>query len=333
MKNSVVLLTGPLRLEVVTTDLPGVPEGWVRVRYIYCGLCGSDRSKYLGRDGQSFPMSVGHEFVAEVEQIGAGVQGLDVGDLVTSDLNHRCGRCDHCQANRSHLCRQGQVGLFTNRALAARGDIHAGYLMPLGSSAAPHLTLAEPLSCALHALDWAEVRPEDRILVIGAGGLGSCLSFALVEEASTTFDVAELDDARRAVIAAAFGSRGCALVEPDGEYDIVFDVSGTAEGIAAGCRHVRAGGRFCTLSHLPRAGGAPFLLDALSRRDVTFTVSYLNGAPQTLHRSISMLQQRWADRWDPLVQLVPFESLDDAFAGRLARVGSRMVVDVGAAFL
>src|SRR5712691_11746205 len=90
-------LIAPRQLERRVVVLPPPPEGWARIRFHYCGLCGSDLAQYEGRRSISYPRFIGHEFVATVEAVSPSVAGIGAGDLVLSDLNYRCGSCYQCK--------------------------------------------------------------------------------------------------------------------------------------------------------------------------------------------------------------------------------------------
>jgi threonine dehydrogenase-like Zn-dependent dehydrogenase len=329
LKGSQWFLDAPQCLAVRQASEASLAAGWVRMRFLFCGICGSDLSAYEGRREIEYPRSLGHEFIAEVVEIGDGVDGFAPGDLVTSDLNYRCGACDQCLAGRSHLCREGQTAHFSNRAFAVTGDILAGSLTSVPFPASPQLALIEPLSCVLHALDWARLTPDANVLVIGTGGLGLCLALALsAERPDHPFAVDDLRPERLAHIAGA-----CPLAQPIAtsavtEYDVVFDLSGTEDGLRAATDRVIRGGRLCTMSHLDGYATADFLLAALTRRDVTFTVSYLNGERTNLARAASLIGERWTPAWDATIETVPFDALQDAFARRRLSPACKTIVRI-----
>jgi threonine dehydrogenase-like Zn-dependent dehydrogenase len=314
---SYFVLAGPGEVACRTMEVGNLEPQHVRVRFLYCGLCGSDMSRFEGRRDVAYPVSIGHEFIAEVVEAGQAVSGLQPGVLVTSDLNYRCGRCSQCRARRSHLCEQGQIGLFSNRGFAEYGDLDASYLLRVHGPARKGLALAEPLSCVLHARDWADPRNGDRVLIVGAGGLGVCMSFALsTRSVPIPFDITDVMPARLAAIDAVISPNGNGVAEVRGKYDIVFDLSGTEAGLLRACDTVRAGGRLCSMSHIEGATAGSFLLRCLTRKDVTFTVSYLNGERDTLRTAADLLARRWAPRWDALLEIVPLADLQGAFERR-----------------
>lgn len=322
-------LVAPRTLRAEERDLGELPPDWVRLRFLYCGLCGSDLSQFAGRPDASYPVTVGHEFVAEVVEVGAVVELLKRGDIVSSDLNYRCGSCDHCGAGRSHLCRMGQQGLFTNRAFSDFGDIEASYLIRLDSPPAKHLALSEPLSCVLHAKAWASLGPNDRVLVVGAGGIGMCMAFALCRQRPAhSFEITDVMPERLSLIGRAISPSGRAVDKPDGEYDVVFDLSGTEDGLRRSCAYVRAGGRICSMSHPNGDQVSPFLVSTILREDITFTVSYLNGEPVRLQQAARLLEREWDEAWDELLELLPLDRLQEAYENRPQSPWCKTIIDV-----
>ena len=325
-------LVAPQTLRIEERELGELHLGWVRLRFLYCGLCGSDLSQFAGRPDGAYPVSVGHEFVAEVVAAGAGVDLIGPGDIVSSDLNYRCGSCDHCEAGRSHLCRVGQQGLFSNRAFSDFGDIEASYLVRLDGPPAKHLALCEPLSCVLHAKEWASLRRDDRVLVVGAGSIGTCMAFALSRQRPAHgFEITDVMPERLSRIAASISPTGHAVTDPEGEYDVVFDLSGTEDGLRSACAHTRAGGRICSMSHPTGDQVSPFLVYTILREDITFTVSYLNGEPIRLQEAARLLEREWDERWDSLIELLPLSRLQEAYENRPRSPWCKTIIDVAGA--
>jgi len=322
-------LEAPRRLGLRSRCLSALEAGWVRVRFAYCGVCGSDVSKFEGCRTVAYPMTLGHEFVGEVIAVGAGVDGLTPGDVVTSDLNYRCRTCDQCRAQRSHLCRNAGVVRFTNRAFARFADIHSSYLVRVAAPPDLRLAFTEPLSCMLHAERWAAPCAGERILVVGAGGLGLCISFALcVASSSLPFEVIEPIAGRLARVGKAIRPIGSAVASPQGEYDVVFDVSGRPAGLRTAVEAVRSGGRVCSMSHLDGHESSDFLLRALTRRDVAFKVSYLNGERANIERAAHLLTEHWDERWTAAVEVVPFDEVPRTFATRPTSPWCKTIVRV-----
>lgn len=322
-------LTAPRTLERRLLAREALPADWVRVRVAYASICGSDLSKFEGRRSIAYPTTLGHEFVGVVEEVGEAVSSFQPGDVVTSDLNHRCGRCYQCQAGRSHLCVDGQVGRFSNRAFSSSLSILESYLFKVNAPPSPQFALAEPLSCVIHAKQWAQISGNDRVLIIGAGGLGLCMSIALTAQwGPRFFAVTDRNQARLGRVQQILGHDPSAIEPERHTYSVVFDLSGSAEGLRAATQFVEPGGRLCTMSHLDGISSADFLLESLTRRDITFTVSYLNGEPEKFCEAVSMLAGEWGDQWDSALEIVPIADLDLAFQERRTSHFNKTIIDV-----
>ncbi len=114
---------GDIRVDDVPE--PAVRPGTVAVQVEWCGICGTDLHEYLegpifvptpqtphALTGESLPIVLGHEFAGVVAEMGAGVDGLSVGDRVAVEPYVVCGRCDACSRDRYNVCQSlGFVGL------------------------------------------------------------------------------------------------------------------------------------------------------------------------------------------------------------------------------
>ena len=63
--NNVAVFTAPQTINIESKPLPDIPPDYVRIKYLYCGICGGDYSTFLGRRTR-YPITLGHEFVGEI---------------------------------------------------------------------------------------------------------------------------------------------------------------------------------------------------------------------------------------------------------------------------
>ena len=124
---------GPLVVEEVDLDGPG--PGELLVRITAAGLCHSDLSAITGDRPRTMPAVIGHEAAGVVEEVGAGVDGLAVGDQVVMVFVASCGQCEFCGSGRPNLCQSSwsarsagtlQTGSRRLRSTAGRCTTTAG---------------------------------------------------------------------------------------------------------------------------------------------------------------------------------------------------------------
>lgn len=164
-------------LEPFEYILPDLGPEQVDIRVEYCGICHSDLSMLRNEWGlSSYPIVPGHEVVGRVEEVGSMVKSLKPGDRVGLGwFSGSCMTCPQCIGGDQNLCGQGE-GTIVGRhgGFADRVRTHWIWATPL-PDALPGET-AGPLFCGgitvFSPILEFDVRPTDRVGVIGIGGLG-----------------------------------------------------------------------------------------------------------------------------------------------------------------
>lgn len=95
----------PIQIETLNLDPPG--HGEVLIKIKAASLCHSDLSVVNGSRPRPLPMALGHEASGIVEQVGEGVDDLEVGDHIVCVFVPSCGHCLPCQEGRPALCEEG----------------------------------------------------------------------------------------------------------------------------------------------------------------------------------------------------------------------------------
>lgn len=165
------------RFQRIEYDPGGLGPDQVEIDVIACGLCHSDLSMVDNEWGDSeYPLVPGHEVVGRIGQIGSNVKHLKIGDTV--GLGWFSGSCQTC-----HACLRGDHNLCTHAEQTIVGH-HGGFADKVRCQAIWATPLpagldvmkAGPLLCAgitvFNPLVQYDVRPTQRVGVIGIGGLG-----------------------------------------------------------------------------------------------------------------------------------------------------------------
>jgi threonine dehydrogenase-like Zn-dependent dehydrogenase len=176
------ILTGPREFEVRDIDAPTAHAGTVIIDVHRAGVCGTDlefftgEMQYLHEGHAEFPMRLGHEWMGTVSVVGEGVDPSWIGRRVTGDTMLGCGTCRRCQHGNQHVCESrfevGIRGGFPG-ALAEQLSMPVSALHPLPDAVDDVLgALVEPGGNALRSVWAANLRPGDRLLVLGPGTIG-----------------------------------------------------------------------------------------------------------------------------------------------------------------
>lgn len=173
-KMSAALFGGPRSMEVKEIEVPAVEPGGVLVRVVQCGICGSDLHFYRGELPLGPGACMGHEMGAEVAEVGTGVDGLQPGDRVCVEPLLVCGRCRYCRSGEYQRCSSRQlIGVTVPGGFARYLQVPAYCVYRLPDAVDFEVgSLIEPLAVAVHGLRLAGLALGERVLVLGAGGIG-----------------------------------------------------------------------------------------------------------------------------------------------------------------
>ncbi len=167
-------LVGKQQLQFVEVDRPRASASEVLLRIKKVGICGTDLHLYHGGMDASLPLIMGHEFVGVVEQVGAGVQTVQIGQMVVAEHVIGCGHCEYCIGGRKNLCLTPTVlGLHRAGALAEYMVVPAELVYPLPKGLTyDQGVLVEPLSIALYGVRKAGAIIGRSVAVVGQGPIG-----------------------------------------------------------------------------------------------------------------------------------------------------------------
>ena len=136
-------------LEWTELDDPQPGPGEIRIKVSACAVCRTDLHVVDGElPNPKLPIIPGHEIVGRIDMIGAGVEGLRLGERVGVPwLAHTCGVCPYCMGHQENLCdRPLFTGFTRNGGFATATIADARFAFPLGE-VGDDVALA-PLLCA-----------------------------------------------------------------------------------------------------------------------------------------------------------------------------------------
>ena len=148
----------------------------VLVKIEACGICGTDLNILAVPPAHkaNTGIAIGHEGIGVVQEVGAGVNGLQPGDRVVIAPRLTCGKCAYCRRGLDNQCTNYQtIGTTIDGAFAPflaapeRAFFKISPAVPRDEAA-----LFEPLSCVVGAVKRAPMQAGDNVLVIGGGPMG-----------------------------------------------------------------------------------------------------------------------------------------------------------------
>ncbi len=316
-------------IEIHEVPVPSAGPGEILLKVKRAGVCGTDLHIYLwDRWSQGRvrpPVTLGHEFVGEVVELGAGVTNVSLGALVSCESHVVCHTCTACRTNLAHVCENTRtLGIDINGGFAEYVTVPAVNAWPVPTGIPLEVAaVMEPCGNAVHTAFAGELSG-CTIAVTGCGPIG-LFAIGVARAAGATCVIASdvspyrLDLARRmkadAVIDVSredFVQRVQELTHGRG-LDGVLEMSGNPKAMRDGLAAMRMGGRLSLLG-LPTE---PFDLDW--NRLVIFKGITLHG----------IVGRRMYETWDQLDQLLrsgrldltpaithtmPMEQFDDAIA-------------------
>lgn len=165
------------KLELIEVDLPPLGPKDVKIKVAFCGVCHSDLSMLNNEWGFSqYPLVAGHEVVGEIVAVGDRVSPAKVGQVV--GLGWQAGYCENCfscDTGDHNLCSSAQptiAGRHGGFAEFVQANEKSVVAIPQGID----LKSAGPLFCGgitvFNPLVQFNIKPTDKVAVIGIGGLG-----------------------------------------------------------------------------------------------------------------------------------------------------------------
>ncbi len=165
-----------LWMEDVPVPEVGVNDVLIKVKKV--AICGTDLHIYKwdawSQKTLKTPMTIGHEYVGEIVDMGAGVRNLQIGDRVTGEGHIACGHCRNCRRGKKHVC-QNTIGVGVNRdgAFAEYLCIPAENVVKLDPRIPDDMAaIMDPFGNATHTALSFPLLGED-VLITGAGLIGT----------------------------------------------------------------------------------------------------------------------------------------------------------------
>ncbi|HEX2153202.1 MAG TPA: L-threonine 3-dehydrogenase [Acidimicrobiia bacterium] len=238
--------------------LPDVGDDEVLIRVGKTSICGTDLHIHAwddwARSTIPVPMVVGHEFMGEITEVGAKVEGLKVGERVSGEGHITCRHCRNCRAGRREFCHNHTaVGVSRPGAFAEFLALPAENVFPVPDHISDDVAaVLDPLGNATHTALAFDVVGED-VLITGAGPIG-VMAAAIVRHIGARYVVITDVNRFRLELASRMGVDRAVDVTATPLDDVMADL-GMLEGFDVGLEMSGAESAFNQLLDVMNHGG------------------------------------------------------------------------------
>jgi len=351
--------------EDISVQAPGPNE--VRVKLGASGVCHSDLSVMNGTIPLPTPIVLGHEGAGTVIEVGDGVTRVAVGDHVVLSFVPNCQECYYCRRGQGYLCEKSAMqaagGMLdgTTRLSSSEGPLHQMACLGTFSeeTIVPDISVVKipddiPLKVAAligcgvltgvgAALNTADIRDGDSVVVIGCGGVGlNVIQGAKVAGASTIIAIDMFES--KLAMAKQFGATDVIKADDGDPVAKVLELTG-GRGADTSFEVIGLGATMEQAINTTRNGGEVVLvgvprLDVFLNLNAAFTFLYLaktvkgcwygsSNVNQDVPKLLELYQSGKLDLEDLISREIAVEDVNDAFDAMQSGEVARSVITYG----
>ena len=246
--------------------VPEVGHNDVKIKIRKTAICGTDVHIYQWNEWAQHTIPVGitagHEYVGEVVEVGDGVEGFHVGDLVSGEGHITCGKCRNCLEGHKENCKDAKgVGVNRNGAFAEYLVIPSSNVWPCNPEIPEEMyAIFDPFGNATHAALSYDMLGED-VLITGAGPIGIMASAIAKFSGARNVVVTDLNNYRLDLAKKLGATRAVDLkteklsdvmkeIGMTEGFDIGLEMSGSEPGLADMIHNMKHGGKIALLGIL-----------------------------------------------------------------------------------
>jgi len=251
--------------------MPSVGPKDILIKVKKTAICGTDVHIYKwdawSQRTIKTPMTIGHEFVGEIVEMGKEVVGWKIGERVSAEGHIVCGECRACKAGKRHLCPNTRgVGVNRDGCFAEYVCVPATNAWRVHPAVSDDIAaIFDPYGNATHTALSFDMVGED-VLITGAGPIG-CMAAAICRHnGARNVVITDVNDYRLR-LAKTLGADKTVNVATEklesvmeelgmvGGFDVGLEMSGSPQAFAQMLSHMYNGGRVALLGLMPNGTG------------------------------------------------------------------------------
>ncbi|MCP1386284.1 zinc-binding alcohol dehydrogenase family protein [Runella salmonicolor] len=318
-----IVLEQPEVLKKIELEAPQPPApNDVLLKIKRLGVCGTDLHAYKGNQPFfSYPRILGHEIAAEVIALGENVSHLKIGD--------RCAVMPYRNKEIDQAVRRGKtncgstlsvLGVHEDGAMQEYISYPAQQVFPANELSLDQIAMIEPLAIGSHAVERADIQPDDIVLVVGAGPIGiGTVAMALLKAAKVL--VLDMNQNRLDYIAEKFPSVACIKLNDAVENSlkevlngdlptVILDATGNKESMQKCFEYVAQGG---TIVYIGLFIGDVVFHDPLFHRKEITLKSSRNAVATDFTKLIRLLKAGLVNIDGYITHRLTFDTLHETF--------------------
>ena len=319
-----VSISGAKSLVLKEKDVPVSKDGSVIIEVKSCGICGSDI--HYWDSGEPVGLVMGHEFSGVVVDHGSR-KDLEKGDRVTGLPISPCGKCEACKSGNVQYCADTwseAVGLaLTNPGgyaeyTSCRPDMVRKIPGNVSFDAA---CMVEPSAVALHAVNLANIKIGDSVLIVGGGIIG-LMSAEFAKMAGASYVAILETNKKRGKKAVSFGKINeyfdatkedvisVLMTKTNGGFDKVIECCGNSPAVSEALLAVEPGGTVVLVgvSNVPVT--VPLVIGVMREVTIQGAIAY---TPEEFDTCLKLIANKKINVTKYIDDLVPLEAAQESF--------------------
>ena len=250
-------------LQLIRVTKPKPKMGEVLIKIHKTAICGTDVHIYnwdkWSQETIIPPLTIGHEYVGEIAELGEGVNEYKIGELVSGEGHIVCGHCRNCRSGNAQWCKHTKgVGVNRDGAFAEYICIPSSNVVPVNPAISEEIiSFFDALGNATHTALMFDVVGED-VLITGAGPIGMMAAAICLKNGARSVVVTDVNDYRLEIcrklnVTAAINVTKQKLEDIYQDqhivegFDVGLEMSGSASALNSMIAHMRNGGKIALL--------------------------------------------------------------------------------------
>jgi 2-desacetyl-2-hydroxyethyl bacteriochlorophyllide A dehydrogenase len=317
-----LVCTKPREFNYEERDMPTLRQKHAIIKVRRIGICGTDLHAFEGTQPFfEYPRILGHELAGELVEFDAA-PGFEVGEKVSFIPYFHCGECIACRTGLTNCCANIKVcGVHVNGGFAEYLSVPSYSLLHGEGLNFDELSLVEPLAIGAHGIRRAGVKPNEFVLVVGAGPIGLGIAeFARIAGAKTI--VMDINDNRlqfceqRLRVHATINPKNKDAIQAletltNGDMPtVVIDATGSLNAINTSFQYMAHGARYVLVGL--QKGEICFSHPEFHKREATL-MSSRNATREDFEHVISSMKEGLVKPTNYITHRVQFTEVKDQF--------------------